>query len=338
MKEKRITRLLRLFQMLQVGAGKNASELAKACGVGRRTIFRDLQTLRDAGVPLEFNAKAKQYYAKAKSTIQPGNFTADEAIAVIAIATELGRDRWLPFCDAAYQAALKIERSVSKPFQQGVRRAVSAIKIRPTRPAYLKGKADVYEQLIAAVVRRHAVKIEYESLTEWECITTGLRPYQLLFSQHSWYIIGRSSLHREIRIFNLARIKSLETLKQKFVVPRSFDLDRHLGNAWHFMNSSDRDSHVVIHFKPLVARNVAEVNWHKTQRTKFLPDGSMVFHATVAGLSEIAWWILGYGDQAEVLRPARLRQLIAQRAKNMAAMYNGAGEIKDERSGMRDKG
>jgi predicted DNA-binding transcriptional regulator YafY len=43
----------------------------------------------------------------------------------------------------------------------------------------------------------------------------------------------------------------------------------------------------------------------------------------VSGLREISWWILGYGDQAEVLKPAALRDLIAQRALRMAEMYNG---------------
>ncbi len=74
-------------------------------------------------------------------------------------------------------------------------------------------------------------------------------------------------------------------------------------------------------FAPLVAQNVSEVKWHKTQQTRFLPDGSLEFQAQVSGLTEIAWWILGYGDQAEVLRPAKLRRIVAQRAKNMAAIY-----------------
>ena len=41
----------------------------------------------------------------------------------------------------------------------------------------------------------------------------------------------------------------------------------------------------------------------------------------VDGLSEISWWILGYGDQAEVLKPAELRELIADRVDRMAAVY-----------------
>jgi predicted DNA-binding transcriptional regulator YafY len=282
-----------------------------------------LQTLRDAGVPLEFNAKAQRYFIRSTSLVPPTEFNAEEALTLVALATELGRNQGLPFYDAAYNAALKLQHSLPAPLQQGVRRIVRAITIRPTRPGYLTGKAGIYQQLVAAIEKRRVVQVDYESLTEWEDITTKLRPYQLLFSQHSWYVIGRSSLHREVRNFNLARIQSLETLAEKFVIPRSFDLDRHLGNAWQLMNSPGRDSHVAVRFKSLVARNVAEVNWHKTQRTKFLPDGSMVFHVTVSGLSEIAWWILSYGDQAEVLQPARLRQLIAQRAKNMAAIYNG---------------
>jgi proteasome accessory factor B len=61
--------------------------------------------------------------------------------------------------------------------------------------------------------------------------------------------------------------------------------------------------------------------WHKTQQLSFEDDGSLVFRAQVSGLNEILWWILSYGDQAEVLQPERLRRLVAKRAENMARMY-----------------
>ena len=71
------------------------------------------------------------------------------------------------------------------------------------------------------------------------------------------------------------------------------------------------DDHVVIHFKPLVAQNVGEVLWHKTQQLEFQPDGSLLYKVRVTGLGEIMWWILGYGDQAEVIAPHELRQMVA---------------------------
>ena len=45
--------LYRLLQTLQAGNGQDAEAMARACGVSRRTVFRDLETLRSAGVPLQ---------------------------------------------------------------------------------------------------------------------------------------------------------------------------------------------------------------------------------------------------------------------------------------------
>jgi predicted DNA-binding transcriptional regulator YafY len=52
-----------------------------------------------------------------------------------------------------------------------------------------------------------------------------------------------------------------------------------------------------------------------------LDDGSLEFQVTVSGLQEISWWIMGYGDQAEVLEPAELRAMIHERARKLVAMY-----------------
>ena len=74
-------------------------------------------------------------------------------------------------------------------------------------------------------------------------------------------------------------------------------------------------------FLSKVASNVDEINWYKTQRTIYKPDGSMLFEVDVDRLSEIAWWILGYGDQAQVLEPIELREIIAAHVKQMYSYY-----------------
>jgi len=148
-------------------------------------------------------------------------------------------------------------------------------------------------------------------------------PLSPLFSRHSWYVIGRSSLHREVRTFNVGRIQSLQLVNESFHLPRAFSIERYLRNAWHLIPEAGPDLDVVVRFSPLVARNVAEVVWHKTQRVAHREDGAIDFQVRVSGLNEISWWILGYGDQAEVLQPAALRQLIAKRAGRLVEMYNG---------------
>jgi proteasome accessory factor B len=176
--------------------------------------------------------------------------------------------------------------------------------------------------LLEAISRRRSVRIHYDSLKDGHGISTRLNPYRLFFSRRSWYVVGRSSLHRAARTFNLGRVLQIELLEEEFQIPRDFSIDRYLRNAWHMIPEKGRDREVLIHFSKLVAQNVAEVTWHKTQQLTFRADGSLEFRATVSGLNEISWWILGYGDQAEALEPPELRQLIADRAKRMVKVYS----------------
>jgi predicted DNA-binding transcriptional regulator YafY len=323
MNVKRITRLLKLLQMLQSGGSQNAEGLANVCGVSRRTLFRDLESLRQAGVPLQFDKEQECYSIPSSFFLPPTNFTAAEALSLIALAREMGRSDRLPFYEGAYAAAVKLEGSLPAPLRQELRLATKSIRIKPLQISRLEGKADVFHRLLDARARQRVVEIEYSSLTEWDNITTKLRPYHLLFSRHCWYVIGRSSLHAEIRTFNVARIAALKLLSQKYSIPRGFSLDRHLRNAWNMIPGPGKDYHVVVRFQPFVAHNVSEVVWHKTQQLDFQEDGSLEFRAKVSGLNEIVWWILGYGDQAEVLQPAKLRRMVAQRAENLVALYNG---------------
>jgi proteasome accessory factor B len=216
---------------------------------------------------------------------------------------------------------VKLENSLPTALRRELKSVAQAIALGIPAADAIAGQETVYETLVNAIAERRVTKIVYQSLTEWETIGTDLRPYQLLFNRHSWYVIGGSSLHKGTRTFNLTRIRSCELLKQKYARPRGFSLERYLGNAWNLIPQQGPDDHVVVRFAPLVAKNVADVAWHRTQRLEFLPDGSLEFHVDVSGLTEIVWWILGYGDQAEVVAPPKLRRLVAQRAGNLHGLY-----------------
>ncbi|WP_145431530.1 helix-turn-helix transcriptional regulator [Lacipirellula limnantheis] len=320
---KRITRLLKLLQTLQAGQGDNADGLAKACGMSRRTAFRDLETLREAGVPLQFDKASSRYSIAGDYFLRPTNFTSMEALAIVALTTDLGAGCDLPFFGAARSAALKIQSALPASLRGNVQSLARCIHVRLNPLDRLQGAETVYGQLVESLSQQRIVRIKYRSLTEWEEIDTKLRPYQLLFNRHTWYVNGRSSLHGGPRTFNVGRIANIELLPQKYARPRGFSVERYLGNAWNIMPSPGPDESIVIRFKPLVASNVAEVTWHKSQRLEWLDDGSLDFHVRVSGLNEVVWWILGYGDQAEVLRPAKLRKLVAQRVRNLYDAYSG---------------
>jgi len=312
---------LQLIGLLQAGRGYNAEALAQACGVCRRTVFRDLDLLRLSGVPLQYDEQQQCYRIPGACLLPPTNFTPEEALALLVLCHELGDGAALPCMGPARSAAVKLESSLPGRLREQLHKATAALHIHPPPSNPLKDRQAVYDQLLDAAAHRRNVRIRYHSLKEQKEIVTRLSPYRLFFSRRSWYVVGRSSLHRAKRTFHLGRILQIEALDDHFQIPRGFSIERYLRNAWHMIPEKGRDHEVVVRFSPLVAQNVAEVNWHKTQRLVFHEDGSADFHVKVSGLNEISWWILGYGDQAEVLQPAELRRMVARRAQRMAAQY-----------------
>lgn len=286
-------------------------------------MFPDLHALRHAGVPLEFDAARDRYSIPNAYFLPPVNFTAAEALSLMALAIEMGRGDRFPFYEPAQSAMMKLEGSLPPGLREQLRDVSRAIQIRPTPISAIDDKRRYYQQLVDARAHHRVVRIEYDSLTEWERITTELREYQLLFCRHSWYAIGRSSMHGEVRTFNVSRIATLDMLPERYQIPKSFTLERHLKNAWYFILGPGPDEDVVVRFEPVVAKNVAEVLWYKTQRLEFQEDSSLLFHVRVTGINEIVWWILGYGDQAQVFKPIKLRRLVAHRARVMVEKYDG---------------
>ncbi len=132
--------------------------------------------------------------------------------------------------------------------------------------------------------------------------------------------------------------RGFRELSATFRIPSRFSIDRYLRNAWHLIAEPGPDRRVVVRFQPMVAQNVSEVLWHKTQKLTFNEDGTLDFEVTVTGLGEISWWILGYGDQAEVLEPSELRKRVADRCARALKQYRGPSSSKAGKKGRRRKG
>jgi proteasome accessory factor B len=307
--------------MLQAASGHNVESLAQECRVTRRTIFRDLRDIRGAGLPLEFDEETRVYHVPSRFFPPQFGITADEALAVLTVCHDRNGAAKQPLRTHARQAAEKFEMGLPPGVKLKLKHRARAVEILRKPARFLEDFESAFEQLIAAAAERLCVRIGYDSVSDGGTISTKLSPYRLLQSRHSWYVIGRSSRHRAVRTFNVGRIVRCEVLEESFRIPRGFSIDRYLGNAWHLIRGEGPDQEVLIRFQPLVARNVAEVRWHKTQRQQLNEDGTLDFRVTVSGLWEISWWILSYGDQAEVLEPAELRQLIAERVSRMATIY-----------------
>jgi predicted DNA-binding transcriptional regulator YafY len=315
MKTTRVKRLLDLLRILQADTYNNPDWLAASCEVSRRTIFRDLEILRGAGVPVKFDSKRNRYYLPADYFLPPANLSPKEALALMVWTGAASPEVDLPLLSAAQRAALKVEAQLPSSTRMQLSALSKVVTVQHC--GSVRVADDISDALIAAIEGQRAVQIEYDDLTCDRPVKLKLYPYQVMSRSRLWYVVGRSSLHRKVRVFNLQRIASVDILHEKFRSPPAFSLDAFLGNAWNLVPSDAPDTQVVVRFESLVALNVTSARWHKTQEFKWRTDGRVDFHVTISGLSEIVWWILGFGDQAEVIRPARLRRLVSNIAARM---------------------
>lgn len=316
MKLSRISRIVRLLTTLQSGQAYGPDELAGLLGVSRRTVFRDLNELAAVGVPHRFDTRAGGYQIDPKFFLPPIDLNLQEALSLLLLVHKGCNHLPIPFKNSALLGGLKIESNLPANLKRYCNTALEKVSMRPIAHAPVEQLDKIFGQLQNAMQKSKKVRMLYHSLFEEADIELTLHPYHLMYNRRAWYILGFSEMHKEVRTFKLNRIKSLAVLEKCFLCDNRFDVQEYLGRAWS-MIPEGRIYNVKLRFLPKVARNVAEVQWHRTQQVSFKEDGSVVVEFRVDGLGEIRWWILGYGDQVEVLRPASLRKRIARVAKGM---------------------
>jgi proteasome accessory factor B len=242
-----------------------------------------------------------------------------EALALLMLVHEGAKHLPLPFQSSAVLGGLKIENNLPPQIQRYCNATLENISIRPDSHAPMESLDKIFWQLQTAARQKHKVKITYHSVYEQSEIVTTINPYHVLYNNRAWYVVGYSSMHKESRTFKLNRISGLKVLDKCFMPNKRFDIEDYFGRAWS-MIPEGKIYHVKLRFSPKVARNVCEVHWHSTQESTRTEDGHAVLEFRVDGLGEIAWWILGYGDQVEVIQPAALRKRIAKVAASVAKL------------------
>jgi len=319
-KPSRIHRLLKLITLLQTGKTFLANDLAGEIHVSRRTLFRDLDMLRLAGVPLLYHKDQHSYAIEKSFFLPPVNFSFSEVLALMTIIQKYATRAAIPNLQQAIGAMLKIESTLPQEIRDYCGSALSAITFRPPPLSDASSVTDTFNMFWRAACKRQAVELVYDSYYERAEITTVLHPYRLTFMARGWYVIGRSSLHGQVRTFKLERVVRARLTGAFFEPDPTFDLHQYFGNAWQMIRG-DKRYHVVVRFSPKVAGNVEEVLWHPTQQCTSLDGGGLRYEVDVDGVDEIAWWILGYGKEAVVEKPAALRKIIADHAQAMADHY-----------------
>jgi predicted DNA-binding transcriptional regulator YafY len=140
--------------------GVTANELAERFGVTLRTIYRDLESLQDAGMPIKADRGRGGGYALDKNyQLPPINFTAREAALLVALARLAVEQRLIPFPHAIERAADKVKSALSTSAQRELLQLIGELQLVgvPAMPT----PASVRDAVETAWFESRALRIVY---------------------------------------------------------------------------------------------------------------------------------------------------------------------------------
>lgn len=314
---RRATRLVRMANLLVRRGSMSASELARELDYSQRTIQRDIAALEsELGYPLVYEKRRYSIMAGGHLPLGPVRLTLQEARAVH-FATRL----YLRFADErdpdGISALEKIADTLPLPLAAHMARTVAEFKARPGNKTYI----DVLRKVTEAWAGSKTITITYKSQNSPQVRTFDLNPYLLEHTQSGTYVAGFSSEHSEVRMFKVDRIQSAEPTNRQFEPADVTALAENLRRSWGGVVFGDEQFDVTIDFTPAVAARISETYWHPSQELEPLPAGGVRLKVSLPSLLEFVPWVRGWGEEAEVVAPDRLRNEVADSFRAAAARY-----------------
>lgn len=313
-------RLLYILNLLRSRNKLRASDLAKECEVSERTIYRDIIDLSSANIPIYFD---DGYKLLTDAFLPPLNFDLDDYLTLKLALESSPLSQQSPLKRSAKRVLTKIDTNLSS----GLKAKLSEISAEGEKEPVkidVKSTSDFskfslwFNLIEQAILHNMTIKLSYESLDSGETIRE-VDPYGLVFRRHAWYFIGFCHLRQKIRIFRINRIKKISLLNKTFEREKDFSVTEFFKDSWEIYQGEPTE--VEIKFKGKAVKVIESGIHHPSEKIEKLDDGSLIYKVKVRGTEEILRWILGFKDEAEVLRPEKLREEIKQISEKLSRVY-----------------
>src|SRR5215216_4850566 len=158
----RTDRLLAIVLELQARGKRRAEDLAATFEVGKRTIYRDIQALCEAGVPV-ISTPGRGYALVEGYFLPPLRFTPDEALMLLLGGEVMAQSFDAEYAAAAQSAGRKIEGVLPEAMREQVHSLQQSIRFIQEPASLQNAEANQLRQLRRAIVGRHTVRFQYHA-------------------------------------------------------------------------------------------------------------------------------------------------------------------------------
>lgn len=166
------------------------------------------------------------------------------------------------------------------------------------------------EALFNALVHPSMIEITYTSARNPEPRTKRVEPHGVIVGTRHYLVARDGPDDRQFKQYRLDRISKIQGTATLFVRDPDFDIETYSTFAFGSYFSEEEHGLVRWRFTPRAATVAREFVFHPTQVLTDMPDGSLIVEFTASGWVEMAWHLIIWGNDVEVLEPPELISIL----------------------------
>ena len=318
----RASRLLSIMMLLQARGRMTAEALAEACEVSVRTIYRDIDQLSAAEVPVYADRGPNGGFALLDGYRTRLTGLSPEEAATLHFAGLPGPAAELGLADAMATAQLKLTAALPEGARATAARVSARFHLDPAGWFHVAEDARLLPAIADAVWHEKAIAIRYRRASG--VVSRVLQPLGLVLKGGVWYLVARAT--EQLRTYRVSNIVEFTATEMRFERPQDFDLAQFWSTASRTFETSLFRGTATLRVSPLGMRRLGllgPVAARAGADSAGPPDaeGWTTIVIPTESVGQAAADILRLGREAEVVQPDELRRHIADLAQALCSLY-----------------
>lgn len=321
-------RCFRVLRLLARPGGCTIDELVRECGVCRRTMYRDLESLEACQVPIvEDDATWPKRLTVSRDFLDKVSFepTLDELVMLHVLRTEIESLAGGVFRAQADGITAKVRSIVPGKLLEradALREHVGRVNTPRAPDTAVDGSV-----LMSAIESCETLVLDYESRSKTGRASRVVEPLGIATRHSALYLVARDVRRDEIRTYRASRIVGVKRTGERFQRPADFRIEDRFKDSFGVHGGAVQ--RVMVRFSATAAPYVRERTWHRSQVLRDGRDGSVTLTMDVSGLPEVKSWVQSFGADATVLEPHELAQAVHDDAVRVAAQRATSRSVRD---------
>ena len=180
---------------------------------------------------------------------------------------------------------------------------------------------DVVDVVYEALLQERRFHASYRKRGESATSEYMVNPLGLVIQEQLTYLVATLWDYDGPIFLALHRMESAELLDEPCRIPEGFDLQAYLDSSPLQFPEGDQPLKLEVLFDAEAGAHLRETPLSRDQKITERQDERLLIKATVADTAQLRWWLLGFGDKVEVVKPKKLRDEFAAIAKGMHDCY-----------------